>query len=115
MANKFENTIMKIGQDILKGLGIADEAGLIAEPFVDIAFPAFAPVYNAIVNGSAAAKTAATKTISSQYSDVQNVTAVVQAIEPILNEYAAAAGLSKPTIAQIMKYATALIESMKAI
>ena len=106
--NKFESTLETIGKAFLKVTLDVDKAAVVAEPFVDIAFPAIAPIYNAAANGAAAAKAAGQKAIIPGATPEANLAAIALAIEPILASYAAQAGLSAPTIATILAYAAAL-------
>jgi hypothetical protein len=115
MANKFETQLENIGKifvDVFKGV---DKVAIVAEPFVDIAFPALAPVYNAAANGAAAALAAGKGATSPTNTDTQNLVAVAVAVEPLLTQYAQQAGLSAPTLGTVMLYAQALQKSLAAI
>lgn len=110
--NKFEQTIQNIGKIFQKVVIDADGVAVVAEPFVDIAFPVIAPIYNAAANGAAAAEAAAKKATVATNTETQNLVAIAAAIEPILNQYASQAGLSAPTLATLMQYAQALQTSI---
>ncbi len=112
--NKFEQTIQNIGKVFEKVFVDVDKAAVVAEPFVDIAFPIIAPLYNAAANGAAAATTAAKSAVVSTNTPVQNLVAIAAAIEPVLNQYATEAGLSAPTLAVLMQYAQALQTALAA-
>ena len=53
MANKFEHTLINIGKAFEHIFTGAGKIAVAAEPFVDIAFPALAPLYNAAATGAA--------------------------------------------------------------
>ena len=112
--NKFEQTIQNIGKIFQKVVIDADDVAVVAEPFVDIAFPVIAPIYNAAANGAAAATAAAKSAVVSTNTPVQNLVAIAAAIEPILNQYATEAGLSAPTLTVLMQYAQALQTALTA-
>ena len=112
--NKFEQTIQNIGKVFEKVFVDVDKAAVIAEPFVDIAFPVIAPLYNAAASGAATATAAAKSAVVSTNTPVQNLVAIAAAIEPILNQYATEAGLSAPTLTVLMQYAQALQTALTA-
>ncbi len=114
MANKFEQTLANIGQVFVKVLEGVDKAAVVAEPFVDIAFPFLAPIYNAAANGAAATIKAGQGVYNPQASDTDNLLAIALAVEPLLMQYAQQAGLTAPTMAVVMQYAAALQKSLAA-
>ena len=115
MANKFLQSLEDVGKVFLKILADCDKAAVIAEPFVDVAFPALAPIYNAAANGAAAGLTAGKSAYNPAGTDEENVVAIALAVEPVVVQYAQTSGLPAPTTAQILKYAQALAASLKAI
>ena len=114
MANKLEQALEKIGKAFLKVFADTEKAAVIAEPFVDIAFPAIAPIYNATANGAAAALSAGKAAHDPTKSADQNLVAIVAAVEPVLTQYAQQAGLTPPTVATILKYAQAIQAALAA-
>jgi hypothetical protein len=114
MANKIEQALESIGKGFVKVFEDVDKAAVVAEPFVDIAFPVLAPIYNAAANGAAAAIKAGQGAVSSTNTEVQNLLAIALAVEPLLVQYAQQAGLSAPTTATVLQYAGALQASLAA-
>lgn len=115
MADKFMSTLETIGKVFLTIFKDADKVAVVAEPFVDIAFPALAPIYNAAANGAAAAIKAGQGAVVSTNTDTQNVVAVAIAVEPVLAQFAKDSGLPAPTTATILQYAEALAASLKKL
>ena len=109
MANKLETILENAGKIFTDAFKETDKVAVKAEPFVDIAFPALATVYNAAANGAAAAIAAATPVVDATKSETDNLIAVTLAVEPVLVKYAASAGLTVPTTAQVLQYAAALV------
>ena len=114
MANKFEQTLENIGKGFVKVLEGVDKAAVVAEPFVDIAFPVLAPLHNAAANGAAAAIKAGQGVYNPQASDTDNLLAIALAVEPLLVQYAQQAGLTAPTTAVVLQYTAALQKSLAA-
>jgi hypothetical protein len=114
MANKLEQTLENIGKGFVKVFEGVDKAAVIAEPFVDIAFPPLAGIYNSAANGAAAAIKAAQGSVVSTNSESENLLAIALAVEPILVQYSQQAGLSAPTTATVLQYAGALQKSLAA-
>jgi hypothetical protein len=112
--NNLEKQLESIGKAFLKIFDDADKAAVVAEPFVDVAFPILAPVYNAAANGAAAATKAGVAAIVPSASEADNMLAVAVAVEPILSKFAQAGGLPAPTTATVMTYAAALQKSLAA-
>ena len=115
MANKFLSTLESIGKVFVTIFKDADKVAVAAEPFVDIAFPALAPIYNASANGAAAAIKAGQGAVVSTNTEAQNVVAVAIAVEPVLAQFAKDSGLPAPTTAIILQYAEALAASLNKL
>ena len=113
--NRLESTLENIGKGFVKILSEVDKVGVIAEPFVDLAFPSLAAIYNAAANGAATARSAGEAAIKATNTPEQNLAAAAIAVEPVLVQFAASAGLSAPTTATILAYAQALLASMKIV
>ena len=114
MPTKLEQTLENIGKGFVNVFEGIDKAAVVAEPFVDIAFPFLAPIYNAAANGAAAAVKAAQGAYNPQASETDNLLAIALAVEPLLVQYAQQAGLSAPTTATVLQYAGALQASLAA-
>ena len=112
MANQFEQKLEAFGKSFLKIFEGVDKVAVVAEPFVDIAFPVLAPLYNAAANGAAAAIKAGNASYSPDATENCNLLAIALAVEPVLVKYAEEAGLSAPTTATVLLYANALQKSL---
>ena len=115
MANKFISTLESIGKVFLTIFKDAEKVAVVAEPFVDIAFPHLAPIYNAAANGAAAAVKAGQGAVVSTNTETENVDAVAIAVAPVLEQFAKDSGLPAPTTATIIQYAEALAASLKKL
>ena len=114
MPTKLEQTLVNIGKGFVKGFEGIDKAAVVAQPFVDIAFPFLAPIYNAAANGAAAAIKAGQGAYNPQASDTDNLLAIALAVEPLLVQFAQQAGLTAPTTATVLQYAAAVQKSLAA-
>jgi len=110
--NNVEKFLDKIGKAIWAAISDVDKAAVLAEPFVDTAFPIAAAFYNGTVNAIASAKSTALATIDPAKTDLQNFAAVATAVTPILTGYAKTAGLSVPTQQVIMAYTADLLATI---
>ena len=115
MANKFISTLETISKVFITIFKDAEKVAVVAEPFVDIAFPHLAPIYNAAANGAAAAVKAGQGAVVSTNTPTENVVAVAVAVEPVLAQFAKDSGLPAPTTAIILQYAEALAATLKVI
>lgn len=115
MATKNESTLHSIGKILSEAFSDSEKITLAAEPFVDLAFPAIAPLYNVAAQGAALALKAATAAVTPGASDVANLTAVTIAVAPVLNQFAATAGLTPPAIGTVIQYAGALQKSLAVL
>jgi hypothetical protein len=113
--NKLETILHNISKGFADVFKDVDKAAVIAEPFVDYAFPALAPLYNAGSNGAAAAILAAQKVNVPTATDAQNLVSIAIAVEPILKDFATQTGLSIPTSGAVIGYAGAIQESLKRL
>lgn len=111
----FGTFLKKAGVDLEKVLGIASEAAEVAEPVVDILFPAVGTLYNNAVNeavkllaaGQAAAAQGGTTTVQ-----LANVAA---AVAPQLIAYAEQEGLPAPTAEHINAFTQAILASLQVL
>jgi hypothetical protein len=115
MANKLISTLETISKVFLTIFKDAEKVAVIAEPFVDIAFPDLAPIYNAAANGAAAAVKAGQGAVVSTNTEAQNIVAIAIAVEPVLAQFAKDSGLPAHTTAIILQYAEALAASLKTL
>jgi hypothetical protein len=115
MANKFLSKLESISKVFVTIFKDAEKIAVVAEPFVDIAFPHLAPIYNAAANGAAAAVKAGQGAVVSTNTETKNVVAVAIAVEPVLAQFAKDSGLPAPTTATIIAYAEALAASLKKL
>jgi len=113
--NKIETALQKVSAVFVKIFTDAEIVAVAAEPFVDILFPAVAPIYNSAANGAAAAKAAGLAAVVPGATEEQNLINVTVAIEPGLVKYAQASGLQTPTTATILAYAQALMPVLKLL
>ena len=87
-----------------------------AEPFVDIAFPGIAMLYNTTVNEVAKAEAAAIAAGAQSGSGEQKLAMVVAAIEPAFTEYATQTGIPSTQRAQVIEnWVNAVVASLNAI
>jgi len=111
--NNVEKALDKIGRGLLDGLKDAIKVAQVAEPFVDLGFPAVAGLYNSTVATIASVKTTAAAAIVPGASDLDNVIAATTAATPIIEAYAKSAGLTMPDQTTILKYMAAGLASLK--
>lgn len=113
-------SLSTILSDIGKGLKTfftdAEKVAIVAEPFIDIAFPGIATLYNTTVTAVGNAETAAVAAGNQSGSGAQKLSYVVGAIGADFNTYWASIGnTSSPTTAQIEAWVNAVVASLNAI
>jgi hypothetical protein len=113
--NKIETALHAVGKAFENIFDEGDKVALFAEPFVDRAFPALAPLYNAGANGAAAAIAAAKGVLNPTASDSENLCAIAVAVEPILLKFASQTGLTPPSTAVVLLYAQDLQQGLKNV
>lgn len=111
----FKTILDDIGNGLKKVFTIGTEVAKAAEPFVDIAFPGIAPLYNATVAAVGTAETAAIAAGAQTGTGAQKLAAVVASITPVFTAYATAQGLPAPTVATITNYVNAVVATVNAI
>lgn len=99
--------------ETLKVLGYVEPIAQSAEPFVAIAAPAIAPLYNLTV--TLIKNVEAVKIASGTTNGTAAMALVVQDLEPIAVTYLQSLGISAPTTAQVQAYAQAIYESLVAL
>lgn len=73
----FKSILGDIGSGLKKFFGVAIDAAKVAEPIIDVAFPGFAPLFNAGVSEVANAETAAIAAGSQSGTGEQKLAAVL--------------------------------------
>lgn len=105
----------KFGVDLEKVIDVGAKAAEVAEPVVDVLFPALAAVYNGAVNEAVkllAAGQAAAAQGGSTTVQLENVAA---AVAPELIAYAQQEGLPAPTAAHITAFTQAILTSLQVL
>lgn len=105
----------KAGVDIEKVLEVGDAAAQVAEPVVDILFPAVGTLYNTAVNEAAKLLAAGSQAASQGGSAGVQLANVVAVVEPLLVAYAQQEGLPAPTAAQINAYTQLVLLSLQVL
>src|SRR6266702_2850154 len=100
--------LQHVGGVFKKILGIATAIATVAEPIVDIAFPAIAPLYNSAV-GLAIGAEAMAPTLTG--TGPQKLAQLVASLEPQAEAWAKANGITWPT-ADIQKWASAVVDTI---
>ena len=112
----FKTILSDVGKGLKKFLGIAVTAATAAEPFIDVAFPGIATLYNATVAEVAKAEAAAIAAGSQSGTGPQKLAMVIQAVEPVFAEYATATGIPSASQAAIIEnWVNAVVASLNAI
>jgi len=111
-----KSILSDVGKGFEKFFGVAVKVAVAAEPFVDIAFPGIATLYNATVNEVAKAEAAALVAGAQTGTGPQKLAMVLQAIQPVFTEYATATGIPVAQQAQtIENWVNAVVASLNAI
>lgn len=111
----FKSILSDIGNGLKKFFGVAETVAKDVEPIIDVAFPGIAGLYSATVTEVGNAETAAIAAGAQNGSGPQKLAAVVAAITPAFQQYAAQTGLQAPTIATIENWVNAVVASLNAI
>jgi hypothetical protein len=105
-----------IGKGLAKFIGVAEKVAVIAEPFVDVAFPGIAPLYNLTVSSVGTAETSAIAAGAQSGTGPQKLALVVADIEASFNQYWTALGYTTPApVATIENYVNAVVATLNAI
>ena len=108
----FSSLLQHVGKFFKVIFSDATKVAEIAEPVVDIAFPAVASLYNFTVQQAALAETAAE---GAKGSGAQKLAAVIAAVTPYAVASLKADGVPEPTTAQITAYVNAVVASLNAL
>lgn len=111
----FGTFLKKAGVDIAKVLGVASEAAEVAEPVVDILFPAIGTVYNSAVNEMVKLLAAGQAAAAQGGSATVQLTNVAAAVAPQLIAYAEQEGLPAPTAEHINAFTQAVLASLQVL
>ena len=105
-----------IGKGFKKVFGVAEKVAVVAEPFVDVAFPGIAPLYNLTVTAAGNAETAAISAGAQSGTGPQKLALVVTSIEASFNQYWTALVYTTPAPATtIENYVNAVVATLNAI
>ncbi len=105
----------KVGVDLEKVIGAGAKVAAVAEPVVDILFPAVATLYNGAVNEAVKLLTAGQSAASQGGSTPVELENVIAAIEPSLVAYLQGEGLSAPTAAQLSSFTQSILASLQVL
>lgn len=108
----FSSLLQHVGKFFKVIFSDATKVAEIAEPVVDIAFPAVAGLYNFTVQQAALAETAAD---GAKGAGAQKLAAVIAAVTPYAVASLKADGVPEPTTAQITAYVNAVVASLNAL
>ena len=111
----FGTFLKKAGVDLEKVLGVATEAAQVAEPVVDILFPAVGTLYNSAVNEAVKLLAAGQAAAAQGGSSIVQLTNVAAAIAPQLIAYAEQEGLPAPTADHINAFTQAVLASLQVL
>ncbi len=103
--------LQHVGGVFKKILGIATEVAQVAEPIIDIAFPAIAPLYNSAV-GLAIGAEAMAPTLTG--TGPEKLAQLVASLEPQALAWAKANNILWPA-ADIQKWASAVVDTINLI
>lgn len=105
----------KAGVDLEKVLGIGIDVAEVAEPEVDILFPALGPLYDGAVNEASKLLVAGTTAASQGGSAAVQLENVAAAVAPQLIAYAEQEGLPAPTSAHITAFTQSILTSLQVL
>ena len=112
----FTSILTGVAHGFKKFFGGAVKVAQAAEPFVDIAFPGIAMLYNTTVNEVAKAEAAAIVAGTQSGTGAQKLAMVLAAIEPAFTEYATQTGIPSTQRAQVIEnWVNAVVASLNAI
>src|ERR1700675_1228030 len=86
----FKSILSAVGHGLKVFFTDAVKVAQVAEPFIDIAFPGIAPLFNSVVSEVAKVEAIAVAAGAQNGSGTQKLALVVQAIEKEYNAYATA-------------------------
>lgn len=112
----FKSILSDIGNGIKKVFTVGDTVAKDAEPFVDLAFPGVAPLFNAVVQQVGLAEASAAAAGAESGTGAQKLALVVQSIEGSITNYEKTNNLSTPlTQTQVETIANAVVAFLNAL
>jgi hypothetical protein len=112
----FKSVLSDIGNGIKKVFVVGEGVAKAAEPFVDIAFPGVAPLFNAIVQQVGMAEASAAAAGAENGTGAQKLALVMQSIEGSIADYEKKNNLATPlTQEQIETAANAVVAFLNAL
>src|SRR5277367_4746150 len=103
--------LQHLGSTLKKILGIATQVAADAEPIIDIAFPAIAPLYNTTVGLATGAEALAPTTTG---TGAQKLSQLMAGLLPMAQSWAKTNGINWPE-AEIQKWASAVVDTVNLI
>lgn len=110
----FKSVLSAVGHGLKVFFTDAVKVAQVAEPFIDIAFPGIAPLFNSVVGEVAKVEAIAVAAGSQTGTGTQKLALVVQAIEKEYNAYAAANNIPV-TPANVQAFVTAVVNLLNVI
>ncbi len=112
----FKSVLSDIGNGIKKVFVVGDKVAVAAEPFVDLAFPGVAPLFNSIVQQVGLAEAAAASAGAETGTGTQKLALVVQSIEGSIADYEKKNNIATPlTQEQVEAVANAVVQFLNAL
>jgi hypothetical protein len=112
----FKSILSDIGNGIKKVFTVGVNVATAAEPFVDIAFPGVAPLFNSIVQQVGMAEASAAAAGAENGTGAQKLALVLQSIEGSIADYEKKNNLTTPlTQEQIEAAANAVVAFLNAL
>ena len=112
----FKSILSDIGHGIKNVFTVGDTVAKDAEPFVDIAFPGVAPLFNAVVQQVGLAEASAAAAGAENGTGPEKLALVVQSIEGSITDYENTNNLTTPlTQQQIEAVANAVVALLNAL
>ena len=112
----FKSVLSDIGNGISKVFKVGVAVASDAEPFVDIAFPGVAPLFNAVVQQVAMAEASAAAAGAETGSGTQKLALVLQSIEGSITEYEKKNNITTPlTQLQMEALANSVVAFLNAL
>lgn len=112
----FKSVLSDIGNGLKKVFTVGVAAATDAEPFVDIAFPGVAPLFNSVVQQVALAEASAAAAGAENGTGVQKLALVLQSIEGSIAEYEKKNNMTTPlTQQQIEALANSVVAFLNAL
>ncbi len=112
----FKSILSDIGNGVKKVFTVGDAVAKDAEPFVDLAFPGVAPLFNAVVQQVGLAEASAAAAGAENGTGVQKLALVVQSIEGSIMSYETTNKLATPlSQQQVEAVANAVVAFLNAL